>query len=66
MARCPDCDGPKVFGSGGDGKCDVCHGTGYGNPGSQFAAAISGGESKCYKCGGSGDCETCGGSGEVD
>lgn len=64
MGRCPDCDGPQIFGNGGDGKCSVCHGTGSGNLGAQFAANFGDDKSECYKCHGTGQCQTCGGSGE--
>ena len=32
MIQCPDCDSVKMFSAEpeGDGKCSVCHGTGYG------------------------------------
>jgi DnaJ-class molecular chaperone len=64
---CPDCDGPAIdLGYGaGNGKCSVCHGTGFGGIVDQIAAGLVGKESECWKCGGSGDCQTCGGSGEL-
>jgi DnaJ-class molecular chaperone len=64
---CPDCDGPAIdLGYGaGNGKCSVCHGTGFGGIVDQMAAGLVGEKSECWKCGGSGDCQTCGGSGEL-
>ena len=68
MAQCRDCDSIKIFPgvNEGDGKCDVCHGTGLGGALDQFAASIVQEESECWKCDGTGQCQTCGGTGVVD
>ena len=68
MAQCPDCDGVKLFPgiNEGDGKCEVCHGTGLGDLLDQFAGKLVGEKSECWKCDGTGQCQTCGGTGAVD
>ena len=67
MAQCPDCDSIKIFPGveEGNGKCDVCHGEGYGSFLDQFAASLAHDKSECWKCNGTGQCQTCGGSGVV-
>lgn len=70
MARCPDCDGPAVFG-GGNGVCGHCHGTGTEPDPMAFIAAVATfglahvEPEVCNNCSGSKRCPTCGGTGEV-
>lgn len=71
MARCPDCDGPAVFG-GGNGACGHCHGTGTEPDSMPFIAGLATfglahiEPDECSNCGGSGECPTCDGTGEVE
>ncbi len=48
-----DCDGGMFE---GDGKCDMCHGTGKN-------VHLNSDKVDCEKCGGSGICPACGGTG---
>ena len=70
MARCPDCDNVQNFilisdFDDGNGKCDICHGSGEGPFWEQVAAGAVNDKSECWKCSGTGQCQTCGGTGEV-
>lgn len=75
--RCPDCDGEATFSpfqERGDGKCSVCHGTGYASFFDQLAASHNPflneeereEESQCDSCGGSKVCQTCHGEGTIE
>lgn len=66
MEKCPDCYSVAILGSGGDGKCSRCKGTGLGTLVDQISSSIFDYKSECDECGGSGECQTCGGSGMVD
>jgi DnaJ-class molecular chaperone len=68
--QCPDCDAVKIFSDPpeGNGKCSVCHGSGFGE---FFDTAIveffNGTESPaCEECNGSGHCQTCMGTGVIE
>lgn len=66
MAKCPDCDSIKILRDEGDGKCDYCHGDGYGGMLDRVVGGLVGEEPECWKCHGTGMCQTCGGTGVVD
>lgn len=71
MARCPDCDGPRITPGFdlGDGKCKRCHGTGESVFGAIASALVpidpERSAAKCDACDGSGICQMCKGSGEI-
>ena len=60
--RCLECDDYTL--NCGNGKCNVCHGTGIGNIFDPLE--ILGVESGCDRCGGTGVCPQCNGDGFVD
>ena len=64
--NCPECDSqPSMF--KGNGKCNVCHGTGIDSVLDATIDYMGGGEGKsCSRCGGSGVCPRCNGEGVID
>ena len=56
---CPECN-EKII-NAGDGKCNVCNGSGVGNI--FDVEEILGASPGCERCGGSGECPRCGGTG---
>ena len=68
MAQCSDCDSIKMFSvqPEGDGKCSVCHGTGFTEPFEMLFESVSDPELTCDECQGTGRCQTCGGMGMVE
>ena len=50
----------------GDGKCSVCHGTGYGGFVEMFLDPLSARLPECDECRGTGKCQTCFGAGMVE
>jgi hypothetical protein len=62
---CKECDRPADSFTIGDGKCNVCHGSGIANFYGAAASLAFGEETNnCERCGGSGVCPRCGGAGE--
>jgi DnaJ-class molecular chaperone len=68
MIQCPDCDSVKMFSAEpeGDGKCSVCHGTGYGGFLEMFFEPVTAQLPECEECRGTGRCQTCAGVGAVE
>jgi DnaJ-class molecular chaperone len=68
MTQCPDCDSIKMFSadSEGDGKCSVCHGTGFGGFLEMFFEPVTTQSPECEECRGTGRCQTCAGLGMVE
>ncbi len=67
--QCPDCDSVKMSSDPreGNGKCSVCHGSGFGDVDTAIIEFFDGAESPaCAKCYGSGQCQTCGGTGVIE
>jgi len=69
MPHCPDCDSGKMFRDPpeGNGRCSVCHGTGF----TAFIDSLeieflNGGPLSCEECYGTGMCPTCSGSGVLE
>ncbi len=58
---CTKCDSPGDSLTKGDGKCNLCRGTGI----DIGVAVLSGYEGDCERCGGTGVCPACDGTGEV-
>jgi hypothetical protein len=58
--QCPNCDSIRMFSvePEGDGKCSVCHGSGYGGLREMFF--------ECDDRRGTGRCQTCFGIGVVE
>jgi DnaJ-class molecular chaperone len=62
---CKECDRPAGAITVGNGKCNVCHGSGIANVYEAMASfAVAKETSNCNRCGGSGVCPRCGGVGE--
>lgn len=70
MAQCRECNSIKVFPglNEGDGKCSVCHGSGFWDAPivGWLAAGVAGESDKCFRCNGSGECPACDGTGAVE
>ncbi len=64
---CPDCDGPAIVGSGGNGNCSNCHGTDY-EPAilAAFGESLAAQSQDCPVCAGTGKCQTCYGKGYLN
>ena len=69
MSQCPDCDSVKIFSDSpeGNGKCAVCHGTGFAVFFDSIAMELLNAEQpQCEECQGTGRCPTCQGSGVIE
>jgi DnaJ-class molecular chaperone len=66
--QCPNCDSIRMFSvePEGDGKCPVCHGSGYGGMLELFFEPATGQLPECDECRGTGRCQTCFGVGVVE
>ena len=66
--QCPDCDSIRMFSvePEGDGKCSVCHGTGYGGFLEVSLEPLTAQLPECDECRGAGRCQTCFGLGVVE
>lgn len=67
MEKCLNCYSSRItlHGERGDGKCDVCYGTGKEQSLGGIISDLTGTrDNDCYKCHGTGTCRTCNGSGE--
>ncbi len=61
---CLECDSPADTFTIGDGKCNVCHGSGIEDFGDAAFSTMVGGDGKnCTRCGGTGVCPRCEGEG---
>jgi DnaJ-class molecular chaperone len=59
---CTECDFPSDGLTSGNGKCNLCSGTGI----DISVAVLAGLEGDCERCGGTGVCPVCNGRGEVE
>ncbi len=68
MPQCPDCDSIKMFSvePQGDGKCSVCHGTGFGGFLETLFEPVADQGPQCEECQGTGRCQTCAGMGVIE
>lgn len=58
---CSECDSPDDRLTKGNGKCNLCGGTGI----DIGVAVMAGYEGDCERCGGTGICPACDGTGKV-